>query len=144
MAQMLRERTCGVLFGVETRTPCDTVTVDAAARHERERAPLPALKYPVPPMRHYDVILVGGPVWHHTLPAPLRAFLQQADFNGRRVAPFCTYELGTGSFFSDFAAQARNADLMQGFTVNIARHNCTGEAGAVIDSYLHRLERFNF
>lgn len=136
VAQMIRERTCGVLFGVETYEQYKPCTVDAVTRHQCEGELCPTLKYTVPPMRHYDVILVGGPVWHGCLPAPLRTFLHNVDFDGRQVAPFCTHEFDASGFFFDFARRARNAKLLQGIAVNIARHESIHEAGLSIDSRL--------
>lgn len=139
VAQMVRERTCGVLFGVEPLEPYNNASLEKATQCERGRKTLPALRYAAPPMTHYDFILVGGPVWHKSLPAPLRSFLQQTDFTGKRVAPFCTYEKGSGNFFADFAMLAKNADLLRGFAFDISRYHFVCESAVLLDANLAAL-----
>lgn len=138
-AQALREKTCGVLFGIETCRPYCPRAVEADARREQKDGPLPCLMYPVPPMSQYDIILVGGPVWHDTLPPPLMSFLREADFAGRHVAPFCIHEDGAGVYFMEFKKQARNALLLDGMDLRISRRYCEVESGNAFDAWLAKL-----
>lgn len=139
VAQEIREKTCGVLFSVETHTAYLGRTVEADARRERECCKLPALKYAAPCMSRYDFILVGGPVWHCTLPTPLLSFLRDADFAGRRVAAFCTHEKGSGAFFQNFKSRAHNAQVLGGLRLNMCHYDCGSAMSAVLDSWLHTL-----
>ena len=43
----------------------------------------------------YDVIFVGYPNWCGTMPMPVWTFLENHDFAGKTVCPFCTNE-GSG------------------------------------------------
>ena len=43
----------------------------------------------------YDVIFVGYPNWCGTMPMPVWTFLENHDFSGKVVCPFCTNE-GSG------------------------------------------------
>lgn len=139
VAQMMRERTCGVLYGVEPLEPYDTASLEKTTQCERDRKTFPVLRYAPPLMTHYDFILVGCPVWHQSLPAPLRSFLHQTDFTGKRVAPFCTYEKGAGNFFADFAMLAKNADLLRGFAFDISRYHFVCESAVLLDASLAAL-----
>ena len=114
VAQRLREKTCGVLYPVDTVMAYSNRTVIEDAKRELQQGTLPALKHSIPPMTAYDAIFVGGPVWWYTVATPLMRFLQGADFAGRKVAAFCTHEGGPGSYFADFQKQARNAELLDG------------------------------
>ena len=136
VAQMLRERTCGVLFGLEPYIPYHNETVEEESRHELESGDLPFLKYQVPSMRCYDFIMVGGPVWHGTLPPVLRTFLHNTDFAGKRVAPFCTHEVGPGSFFSELRSLVKNATLLGELDVDITRHCLIAETASAINTWL--------
>lgn len=44
----------------------------------------------------YDVVVVGTPVWAHTLSSPVRTYLAKNKSNFKSVAFFCTYG-GSGS-----------------------------------------------
>ena len=43
----------------------------------------------------YDVIFIGYPNWCGTMPMPVWTFLENHDFSGKVVCPFCTNE-GSG------------------------------------------------
>lgn len=139
VAQEIREKTCGVLFSVETHKPYLPQTVEEDARHERESGKLPMLKYAVPCMTCYDLMLIGGPVWHRTLSTPLMAFLRDADFAGRRVASFCTHEGDAGTYFKDFQSRVRNARVTAGLELDISRHNYGPVISSRLDAWLHKL-----
>ena len=40
---------------------------------------------------NYDTVFVGSPNWWSTIAPPIAAYLEQQDFAGKRVAPFCTH-----------------------------------------------------
>lgn len=42
----------------------------------------------------YEVIYLGYPNYWGTMPAPVFTFLEQLDFSGKRIKPFCTHEGG--------------------------------------------------
>lgn len=139
IAQEVRQKTCGVLFSVETHRTYSCRTVAAQARRELESGELPALKYPAPNMACYDLILVGGPVWSRTLPPPLRAFLRCVDFVGKGVAAFCTHECGAGDFFRDFTSMAHNARMLEGLSLNICYSEYGPVMSAMLDLWLQKL-----
>lgn len=139
VAQEIREKTCGVLFGVETHKTYQSRTAEADARREVESGELPILKYAIPCMSRYDLILVGGPVWRRTVPTPLMSFLRDADFSGKQAAAFCTHERGSGVFFQEFRSRAHNARMLEGLGLNVCRNDCASAVSAALDSWLCKL-----
>ena len=48
------------------------------------------------PIAEYDIIFVGYPIWHYTLPQVMLTFFEKYDFSGKIIIPFNTHE-GSGS-----------------------------------------------
>lgn len=76
-------------------------------------------KYPfiaadLPNPDYYDTVFVGAPIWWHTAAWPVLAYLDMADFRGKRVIPFCTMGSDYGTFFEDFEKKAKNAKILEG------------------------------
>ena len=71
----------------------------------------PELQGDLPNMEAYDVIFVGSPVWWYTAATPTLAFLEKADFRGRKIIPFSTQGSNAGTFLEDFTKMAKNADV---------------------------------
>ncbi len=135
VARIIREKTCGVMYGVEARKLYSKRTIIGEAVQEMREGNLPPLKHSVPSMFSYDYVLVGGPVWENTIPAPLMTFLRDVDFKGKKVAPFCTHAGNAGTFLPDFGNQARNAHLMDGLELLVQR-NTLESIESVLTSWL--------
>lgn len=78
----------------------------------------PALIQDFPDATNYDTIFVGAPIWWYTAATPVLAFLNQYDFKGKKVVPFSTQGSNFGTYFKDFAATAKNAQLQKGASFN--------------------------
>lgn len=51
-------------------------------------------------MQDYEVIFVGFPNWVGTMPMAVFTFLEQYDFSGKTLIPFCTHDgYGVGRAF---------------------------------------------
>ena len=61
----------------------------------------------------YDRIILGFPVWFFTCPMAVVSFLEQYDFSGKEIFPFCT----SGSSSCD-KATAKIRELCPGATVH--------------------------
>lgn len=46
----------------------------------------------------YDTIFLGFPIWWYTLPMAVLSFVDEYDFSGKTIVPFCTH--GTGGLSS--------------------------------------------
>lgn len=78
----------------------------------------PVLAGEMPDFEKYDLIFWGAPVWWYTIATPGLAFLEQADFGGKKVVPFSTQGSNYGTFFEDFSQRAKNAKLQQSAAFN--------------------------
>ena len=95
VAEEIARLTGGTLFRIETATPYpeDYTACTEVAKEELEKGIRPKLKETVGHFERYDTIFVGCPVWWHTAPMAVQAFLEYDgyDFTGKTVVPFCTY-----------------------------------------------------
>ncbi len=105
-------------------------------KRELEENDLPDLMTRPPDMSGYDLILVGAPVWWYTVPTPLMKFLLDADFAGKRVASFCTYNSTLGQYHPHFAEQARNADVREGLSLSYPHRIPERELDERLDNWL--------
>ncbi len=78
----------------------------------------PQLVQDFPDAANYDTIFVGAPIWWYTAATPVLAFLNQYDFKGKKVVPFSTQGSNFGTYFKDFAAAAKNAQLQKSASFN--------------------------
>lgn len=99
-------------------------------RSQLKNKEFPTLAGKLPNFEAYDTIFVGAPVWWYSMATPMWAFLQQADFAGKKVVPFSTQGSNPGTYFEDFAATAKNAKLLQSARFN----NLPPEYNAAVDN----------
>lgn len=78
------------------------------AREELRNRTRPELQAKVANMQDYDVVFVGFPNWVGTMPMAVFSFLEQHDFAGKILVPFCTH--GT-SGISDTITDLKKIDL---------------------------------
>ena len=58
----------------------------------------PAISGGVENMDEYDTIILGYPIWHGQAPRIISTFLENYDFSGKTIVPFCTsHSSGIGS-----------------------------------------------
>ena len=100
VAERLQKKTNADIYVIETVKTYSTKDPERTQvpKKELETGNLPALKKSPPNMSSYDLILVGGPVWWYTVSTPMMSFLRDADFAGKRVAPFNTNKGGNGDY----------------------------------------------
>lgn len=98
LAEAIAEETGGTLFHIEKEEEYpdtyDELT-DIAKAEQNENA-RPKLKGSVENFDQYDTIYLGYPIWWGDLPMPVYTFLENYDFSGKTVIPFCTHE-GSGN-----------------------------------------------
>lgn len=119
VAEMIASTTGGTLFRIEPATPYPDdyrVCTEVALREKRSKA-RPALVGDIA-AEEYDVIFLGYPNWWGDLPMCVYTFLEQHDWQGKVVIPFCTHE---GSGLSDtenlLRAACRGASVLNGLAV---------------------------
>ncbi len=66
----------------------------------------------------YDVIYVGYPIWNSDLPPIINTFLEQYNFDGKTVVPFCTHGgSGLSGTPTTIANKLPNSTVIQNYTV---------------------------
>lgn len=120
IAQEIWQETGGELFRIETekKYPADYDELVDYGRNEPEEDSRPALVSHVEDMESYDVIFLGFPNWWFDMPMAVYSFLDEYDFSGKTVIPFCTHG---GSEFSDTISTLNSAlpdtEILDGFEV---------------------------
>lgn len=86
-----------------------------ADREQNDPSVRPAISGSAIDMSQYDVILLGYPIWHGQAPKIITAFLENYDFSGKTIVPFCTSaSSGIGSSDTDLHAFAAGANWLPG------------------------------
>lgn len=96
MANHIQSLVGGDLFPivVEDLYPSDYKSCLKRISEEQAENIHPALKNHLNDINDYDVIFLGYPNWGYSCPMAIYSFLEEYDFSGKTVIPFCTH--GTG------------------------------------------------
>ncbi len=79
----------------------------------------PALKSHVSNMEQYDTVILGYPNWWASIPMPVASFLEEYDFSGKTILPFCSHGGGRfGQSLTAIAKLAPSATLLEGLAVS--------------------------
>lgn len=78
----------------------------------------PKITNDFPNIDNYDTIFIGSPIWWYTASTPVLEFLNIFDFSGKNVVPFSTQGSNYGTYFEDFKAKAKNANILEGQSFN--------------------------
>lgn len=121
LAEFIAAETGGDLFQIitEKEYPVEYRATTDLAAVEQEDDERPALTSHVENMEQYDVIFLGYPNWWGTLPQAVMTFLEEYDFTGKTIVPFCSHggsRLGRGP--QDIAALCPDAQLLDGLAVS--------------------------
>ena len=87
------------MFRIETtqQYPLDHDPLVDQAAEEQDADARPELSSHIENLEQYDTVLLGYPNWWGDLPQPLYTFLEEYDFSGKTIIPFCPHG---GSGFS--------------------------------------------
>ena len=93
VAEEIRKQTNADLFEIILETPYsnDYNTVLNQAQADQKAGARPAIANTVANMEQYDTILLGYPNWWASIPMPIATFLEQYDFSGKTIIPFCSH-----------------------------------------------------
>lgn len=95
----------------------------------------PEVKNPLPSIDEYDTIILGYPNWWGTMPMVCYTFLENYDFTGKRIIPFCTNEgSGMGSSVRFIKKLCPAAEVTSGIPIHGAEAaNADREAQEIAD-----------
>ncbi len=89
---------------------------------EMEDDAVPGLKPLSVNVDDYDVIFLGFPVWFGTYARPVMALLEETDFEGKTIIPFCTFGSGgLESSVSELRNACPDANVTDGYGVRAVR-----------------------
>lgn len=115
MASVIQETVGGDLFQIETvqQYPLDHDPLVDQAAEEQDADARPELATHIDNLEQYDTIFLGYPNWWGDMPQALYTFLEEYDFSGKTIIPFCPHG---GSGFS--RTESTIADLQPEATVS--------------------------
>ena len=148
VAKRISEMTEGDIFRINTVNsyPEDyTETTEVAQKelHENQR---PELSNHVENMDSYNVIFLGYPNWWGTMPMAIFTFLDEYDFAGKTIVPFCTHEgSGLGRSEQDIAKLCPQSTILDGLAVRggivkNAVNRRGGNSDILCDQFTHGAE----
>ena len=119
VARKLQACTQAALFTIVTHPyPEDYTRCTEVAKQELRDNIRPPVRDRVQDMSLYTTILLGYPNWWGTMPMAVHTFLEQYDFRGKRIAPFCTHEgSGLGRSVQDIHRLCPGADVLPGLAL---------------------------
>lgn len=131
-AKMAQELTGGDLFEICTvkSYPVDYIETTEVATVEKRTNARPELSTYVNNMDQYDTIILGYPNWWGTFPMAVFTFLEEYDFTGKTILPFCTHEgSGLGGSERDIRKLCPDAKVLPGLAIHGGSVN--GAAGTI-------------
>lgn len=121
IAEEIQSQTGADLFEITLTDPYSTdynTVLDEAQRDQNEQA-RPELADHVENMEEYDTILLGYPNWWASIPMPIASFLEEYDFSGKTIIPFCSHGGGRfGQSLTAIAKLAPDAVMGEGLSVH--------------------------
>lgn len=120
VAKMLAELTGGDLFKIEQKVPYSDKYRQciAEAKRDLQANARPELTAMPDNLDAYDEIYLGYPNYWGTMPMAVYTFLEQFDFTGKVIHPFCTHEgSGLAHTEKDIAKAAKGAVVKPGLAV---------------------------
>jgi len=143
VAEMIAQQIGGDLFHIEREQPYPAQydPCIAEAKREMQAGARPAIKGDAA-VEDYDIIFLGYPNWWGDVPMAVYTFIEQHDWQGKKVIPFCTHEgSGLGATTRQLASALNGATLLQGLAVQgkTAQHS-QDNARRSVEQWLEQLD----
>lgn len=126
IAEEIQSQTGADLFEITLVEPYSSdynTVLDEAQRDQNEQA-RPELASHVENMEDYDFIILGYPNWWASIPMPIASFLEEYDFTGKTIIPFCSHGGGRfGQSLTAIAKLAPDAQMGEGLSVHYSGGN---------------------
>lgn len=125
-AMEIQRQVGGDLFAIKTvqAYPVSHREASAIAEEEMRSDARPELSTHLYNMDEYDTVYIGYPIWWYIEPMAIRTFLEEYDFTGKTIIPFCT-TLGAGvdESVENIASLADAATVLDGITLRTGRED---------------------
>lgn len=129
VAEEIQRQTGADLFEITLVDPYSSdynTVLDEAQRDQNEQA-RPELATHVDNMEQYDTILLGYPNWWASIPMPIASFLEEYDFSGKTIVPFCSHGGGRfGQSLTAIAKLAPDATMGEGLSIHYSGGDSLG------------------
>ncbi len=139
VADYISHKTGGDLFEIvpERDYPVSHSECSAIAQQEARDNARPALITHVENMDGYNVVFIGFPIWVYREPMAVLTFLEEYDFNGKMVIPFCTsMAVDIDQSMEDFKNTLPGVDVKDGLRLG---YTLSGDWQAQVDGWLDGL-----
>lgn len=139
-AKKIQKLTGSDIFQIRTAKsyPEDYTETTNVVQEEKRGNARPELTEIVDNMDSYDVVYIGYPNWYGTMPMAMFTFLEEYDFSGKTIAPFCTHEgSGMGSSEHDIKKLCPKANVLPGLAI---RGGSVERADKDITNWLKKLD----
>lgn len=120
-AKMIAGLTGADLFKIEQKIPyaSDYNTCIAQAKEDKQSGKRPELLNLPENLEKYDEIYLDHPNYWGTMPMAVYTFLENYDFTGKKIYPFCTHEgSGLSNTEKDIAKTAKGAAVEKGIAIH--------------------------
>ncbi|MDR1828011.1 MAG: SUMF1/EgtB/PvdO family nonheme iron enzyme [Methylobacteriaceae bacterium] len=121
VAEEIQRQTGADLFAITPVEPysSDYNTVLDEAQRDQNAQARPKLANRVANMEQYDTVLLGYPNWWASIPMPIATFLEEYDFAGKTIIPFCSHGGGRlGQSLTAISKLAPDADMGEALSVH--------------------------
>ena len=134
VAGLLEELTQADCFKIEPMQPysADYNACIAEAQDDQRRDARPELREYPDSLDEYDTIYLGYPNYWGTMPMAVYTFLENYNFTGKRIHPFCTHEgSGLSGTTKDIQKAAPGAAVTEGIAIHGS--HVDGAKGAIAE-----------
>lgn len=135
VAERLAKEIGADLFEIQAQTPYTRADLDWKNHQSRstiemtDKSCRPAIGRGVEEMAQYEVVFIGYPIWWGEAPRIVSTFVENHDFSGKTVIPFCTSG-GSGVEMSErnLREQAGSGNWLKGqrFSAGVSRQELQG------------------
>jgi flavodoxin len=88
------------------------------AQKEQKASARPKLKVKLENAKSYDIVFIGYPNWWGSFPMPVATFLEENDFSGKTLIPFCTHEGSRlGRSVEDLTKMCPKSKILEGLAI---------------------------
>lgn len=120
VAEMIAEQVGAVVFPIQTVKPYPKGYEECTeiARREKEEAARPELLEPLESIDEYEIVCLGYPIWYGDMPMAVYSFLENYDFTGKTILPFCTHAgSGLAGTVDRIQAVCEGATVLEGLAI---------------------------
>lgn len=125
-AFQIKSITGGDLFAIKTEEnyPVKHQECSGIANKELKEDARPQLTTHIENIDDYDLIFIGFPIWWYQEPMAVRTFLEEYDFTGKTIIPFCTsLGAGIGESEKNIKKLCPASNVLGGITLNNGKNN---------------------